>query len=66
VKRASYRAAQAYGELAAATQRQGARVRIVDGQIAAIAKVHRMSVARREVSGFLHTGVVVVNPWKND
>ena len=66
MKHASYRSAQAYGALAAAADRRGARIRIVDGQIAAIAKVHRMSVATRDVSGFLHTGVVVVNPWKDD
>ena len=60
------RAAEAYGDLAAATERRGARVQIVDGQIAAIAKVHRMSVATRDVGGFLHTGVVVVNPWEGD
>ena len=36
---------------------------IQDGQIAAIALVHGMSVATRNVGDFQATGVAIVNPW---
>ena len=39
------------------------RVNIADGQIAAIALVHRMSVATRDAGDFKATGVKIVNPW---
>lgn len=57
------RAAEAYGDLAAAAERVGRRVNVADGQIAAIAKVHRMSVATRDEGDFRAAGVPVVNPW---
>lgn len=57
------RAAEAYGDLAAAAERAGRRVNVADGQIAAIAKVHRMSVATRDEGDFRASGVPVVNPW---
>ena len=57
------RAAEAYGVLAAAAERAGRRVNVADGQIAAIAKVHRMRVATRDESDFRAAGVPVVNPW---
>ena len=57
------RAAEMYGGLAAAAERRGSRVNIADGQIAAIALVHRMSVATRDEGDFRVTGVRIVNPW---
>ncbi len=57
------RAAEAYGDLAAAAERIGRRLNVADGQIAAIAQVHRMSVATRDQSDFSESGVPVVNPW---
>ena len=57
------RAAEAYGDLAAAAERAGRRINVADGQIAAIAKVHRMSVATRDAGDFRASGVPVVNPW---
>ena len=57
------RAALAYGDLAAAAERVGRRLSVADGQIAAIAKVHRMSVATRNESDYTATGVPIVNPW---
>jgi len=56
-------AAEAYGDLAATAQRIGRRLNVADGQIAAIAKVHRMSVATRDEGDFDASGVSVVNPW---
>ena len=58
------RAAEAYGDIAAAAERNGFRVHVADGQIAAIARVNRMSVATRDVGDFRPTGVRVVNPWE--
>ena len=57
------RAAEAYGDLAAAAERVGRRLNVADGQIAAIAQVHRMSVATRDENDFAASGVPVVNPW---
>ena len=57
------RAAETYGGLAAAAERGGTRVNVADGQIAAIALVHRMSVATRDAGDFKATGVRIVNPW---
>ena len=57
-------AAQAYGDMAAAAERAGARLNVADGQIAAIAKVHRMTTATRDASDFEASGVPLVNPWE--
>ena len=57
------RAAERYGDIAAAAERAGRRLNIQDGQIAAIALVHGMSVATRNASHFEATGVAIVNPW---
>ena len=57
------RAAEAYGDLAAAAELIGRRLNVADGQIAAIARVHRMSVATRDQGDFEASGVSVVNPW---
>ena len=57
------RAAEAYGDLAATAELVGRRINVADGQIAAIAKVHRMSVATRDEGDFRASGVPVVNPW---
>ena len=58
------RAAERYGEVAARAERAGRRLNIQDGQIAAIALVHGMSVATRNVGDFQATGVAIVNPWE--
>ena len=57
------RAAETYGEVAAAAERAGRRLNVQDGQIAAIALVHGMQVATRNADHFEATGVVIVNPW---
>lgn len=56
------RAAEAYGDIAAA-ERIGRRLNVADGQIAAIAKVHRMTIATRDEDDFAASGVPVANPW---
>ena len=58
------RAAERYGDIAAAAERTGRRLNIQDGQIAAVALVHGMSVATRNVGDFEAAGVAIVNPWE--
>ncbi len=57
------RAAEVYGDVAAKAERGGERLNIADGQIAAIAVVHGMRVATRDVGDFEASGVSLVNPW---
>ncbi len=58
------RAAERYGDVAAAAEHAGRRLNIQDGQIAALALVHGMRVATRNVGDFGATGVAIVNPWE--
>ena len=58
------RAAERYGDVAANAEHAGRRLNIQDGQIAAIALVHGMSVATRNVSDFEAAGVAILNPWE--
>ena len=58
------RAAEMYGDVAAAAERGGQRLNVQDGQITAIALVHRMRVATRNVRDFEAAGVGIVNPWE--
>ena len=60
------RAAEAYGDLAAAAERRRSPIHVADGQIAAIAHVNRMSVATCDVGDFRAAGVRVVNPWEEE
>ena len=57
------RAAEVHGDVAARAERTGRRLNVQDGQVAAIALVHRMQVATRNVSDFEASGVALVNPW---
>ena len=57
------RAAEVYGDMVAAAERTGTPINVADGLIAAIALVHGMSIATRDISGFQAAGAPVVNPW---
>ena len=57
------RAAEAYGDIVAAAERAGTPINVADGLIAAIALVHGMSIATRDISDFDVTGAPLVNPW---
>lgn len=57
------RAAEAYGEIAAAAERLGRPLSVPDGQIAAIARTNRMRIATRDEDDFSATGVPLINPW---
>ena len=57
------RAAVAYGELMANRRHRGKPMSILDGQIAAIAKVHYAALATRNVRDFEDCGIEVIDPW---
>ena len=57
------RAAEGYGDIVAAAERTGTPINVADGLIAAIALVHGMSIATRDISDFDVTGAPLVNPW---
>lgn len=56
-------AAFAYGDIMAMTRSMGRPMGVPDGQIAAIAKVHGMNLATRNISDFETTGLALINPW---
>ncbi len=57
------RAAEVYGDMAAAAERKGRRLNVAAAQIAAIALVRKIPLATRDSRDFEATGVKVVNPW---
>ena len=57
------RAAEACGDIVAASERAGTPINVADGLIAAIALVHGMSIATRDVGDFHAAGAPLVNPW---
>jgi len=56
-------AAQAYAEIAAVRRAAGRPISQMDGQIAAIARSHRMAIATRNVRDFQDMGIDLINPW---
>ena len=58
------RAAEAYGDIVAGAERTGTPINVADGLIAAIALVHGMSIATRDISDFHAAGVSLVSPWE--
>lgn len=58
------RAADAYGELVAARMSAGRPIGVLDGQIAAISRTHRATIATRNVPDFEGCGCPVVNPYE--
>jgi len=57
-------AAIAYAPLVGRARASGRAISVADGQIAAIAAVHGMTVATRDTAPFIAAGVPVVNPWE--
>lgn len=58
------RAAPAYAAIMAASSRKGRPMSVEDGQIAAIATVHRLPLATRNVRDFESiAGLAIVDPW---
>ena len=58
------RAAEVYGDMAAAAEQKGRRLNVADAQIAATALVHKMQVATRDSRDFEASGVPLINPWR--
>ena len=56
-------AAREYAEIVAGRRRMGRPILQADGQIAAIARFHRLAVATRNVRDFEDTRIDVINPW---
>ncbi|MBP7865041.1 MAG: type II toxin-antitoxin system VapC family toxin [Acidobacteria bacterium] len=56
--------ARAFGTLQGRATRDGRRIPVQDGWIAASAKVHDLTLVTRNVGDLEGAGVVVLNPWK--
>jgi toxin FitB len=59
-------AAVELAELTAIASRNGKVIGFADGQIAAIASVHKYAVATRDTGPFVAAGLKVINPWLKD
>jgi len=59
-------AAGFYGEIMGHRRGLGRPMSILDGQIAAIARAHRLAVATRNVKDFEECGLEVVNPFEGE
>lgn len=58
-------AAEAAGRARAVHKRRGVAVSIPDSQIAGIALDRGVPIATRDVDGFGHLGITLVNPWSS-
>jgi toxin FitB len=56
-------AALLFGQIIAAARARGRPTDAGDAQIAAVAQLHDMTVATRDVGDFEPLGVAVINPW---
>ncbi|HTS38142.1 MAG TPA: type II toxin-antitoxin system VapC family toxin [Candidatus Solibacter sp.] len=56
-------AARIFGSIVAARRTQGRPIGIADGQIAAIARCRRASLATRDTGDFEGCDLALVNPW---
>jgi predicted nucleic acid-binding protein len=52
-----------YGKLIAVARKAGRAISVTDGQIGAIASLHKFSVATRDTSPFTALSVHTINPW---
>ena len=58
-------AAAHYAEILVARDQAGSPISTADAQIAAICRAHGATCATRNVKGFVHTGVELINPWEH-
>ena len=58
-----FAAARLYATIVAAARRKGFSISVSDGQIAATAAAHRLSVATRDGAPFRAAGLEVIDPW---
>jgi hypothetical protein len=57
------RLAREWGRLLAETEARGHRLPVVDGQLAATARRHGLTVVTDNLEDFKHSGVKVLNPY---
>ena len=57
------KAASQYAEVLLAREAAGHPISTADAQIAAICRAHSATCATRDVRGFAHTGVDLLDPW---
>jgi toxin FitB len=56
--------AHEFGRVLAKRARMGAPIMTMDAMIAAVAIANRMAVATRDMSGFDHLGITLINPFE--
>lgn len=56
--------ANRWGMLAAAAQRTGKSLAIIDGLLAATALEHKLTVVTRNSADFMSAGVPILDPWQ--
>jgi toxin FitB len=56
--------ARAWGILQGQLERQGKKMPIIDGLIAATAQVHDLMLVTRNVADMQRSGVPIINPWE--
>jgi predicted nucleic acid-binding protein len=56
--------ADRWGWLAATAKRAGKALSVIDGLLAATALHHNLTVVSRNITGFAHLHVPVLNPWQ--
>ena len=57
-------AAREFARVVADRRRLGRPIDNLDAQIAAIARVHNMSLATRDIRDFADAGVPIIDPWQ--
>ncbi len=57
-------AARAYAEIMGIRKEKGRPMSLPDGQIAAIAQTHHLSLATRNVTDFEDCGIEIINPFE--
>ena len=56
-------AAREFALIAADRKKIGREIKVLDAQIAAIARAYGAPVATRDVADFAYTGITLINPW---
>lgn len=57
------RVAETWGAIMGDTRRRGIAIHVMDGFIAATAKVHRLTIVTRNSADFAALGLPLFNPW---
>jgi toxin FitB len=58
-----FEAACRWGEIAGKAEKDGKPIPVIDGQLAATALVHGMTLVTRNTDDTAHSGVLSLNPW---